>query len=175
MKEQDQHIDDSFIRKLPVSGGFEVPDGYFNRSADRLLHTINDDLAVGKEGGYTVPDGYFEQTTQQILQKVKVVEPKKIYLWSWSNVAKVAAVFIAIVGITLFIVIKNKSNQTLSDKLNKVSQDELIDYLANNDVKIEWISEVNYTQTKESTPANTKEIEQYLIDHADEQVLLEEL
>ena len=174
MKEQDQHIDDSFIKKLPVSGGFEVPDGYFNQSADRLLHTINDDLAVGKEGGYTVPDGYFEQTTRQILQKVKAREPKKIYLWSRS-ITKIAAVFIAIVGITFFIVIRNKSTQTLSDKLNKVSQDELIDYLANNDVKIEWISDVNYTQTKENTPANTKEIEQYLIDHAYEQVLLEEL
>lgn len=174
MKEQDQHIDDSFIKKLPVSGGFEVPDGYFNQSADSILHTINNDLAVGKAGGYTVPDGYFEQAAQQILQKVKFEEPKKIYLWSWVNVTKVAAVFIAVVGITLFVVVKNQSRQTLSDKLNKVSQDELIDYLANNDVKIEWISDVNYATTKENT-ANTKEIEQYLIDHADEQVILEEL
>ncbi len=174
MKEQDQHIDDSFIKKLPVSGGFEVPDGYFNQSTDSIFHTINNDLAVGKAGGYTVPDGYFEQVEQQILQKVKLEEPKKIYLWSWSNVTKVAAVFIAVVGITLFIVVKNQSEQTLSDKLNKVSQDELIDYLANNDVKMEWISDVNYTPAKENN-TNTKEIEQYLIDHADEQVLLEEL
>lgn len=175
MQEQDQHIDDSFIKKLPVSGGFEVPEDYFNQSAERLLHVINNDLATGKAGGYTVPDGYFEQTTQQILQKVKARQPEKIYLWNWASVAKIAAVFITVCGLTLFVVTKNKSEQTLSEKLNKVSQDELIDYLANNDVKIEWISDVNYTPTKESTTANTKEIEQYLIDHADEQVLLEEL
>jgi hypothetical protein len=52
----------------------------------------------------------------------------------------------------------------------------MIDYLANNDVKIEWINEINVEpKTTLKKEENNKEIEQYLLEHADEQALIDEL
>ena len=52
----------------------------------------------------------------------------------------------------------------------------MIEYLANNDVKIEWINELNSEiKTVSSKDDNYKEIDQYLLEHTDEQALLDEL
>ncbi|MCF8429645.1 MAG: hypothetical protein K9G64_05885 [Bacteroidia bacterium] len=180
MKNEIENIGDDFLKNLGNKGGFDVPEKYFEQSKASVLSKINADsnFAISNnEGGFTVPNSYFETNKVQILSKINNKETSKSYLFTFANwqfVSGMAAIFIAIISLYIFLNI-NKNN-TFSANLNKVSEAEMIEYLANNDVKIEWINELNpEIKTVLSKDENNKEIEQYLLEHADEQALLDEL
>ncbi len=180
MKDEFENIDDDFLKTLGNKGDFGVPDKYFNQSKASILSNINaaSDFAINNsEGDFIVPNDYFETSKIQILSKINTQQAKKVNLFfglNWQFVSGIAAIFIAIFSVHIYLNI-NKNN-TFSANLNKVSEAEMIDYLANNDVKIEWINELNpeikIVSKKED---NSKEIEQYLLEHADEQALFDEL
>lgn len=180
MKDELENIDDGFLKDLEKEGGFTTPTGYFENSKASILNKIKakPSLTITKnEGGFTIPTDYFETSKFQILSKINTQQAKKVNLFSvanWQFISGIAAIFIAI--ISLFIFVKNNQTNNLSANLNKVSEAEMIDYLANNDVKIEWINELNpEIKTVSKKDDNNKEIEQYLLEHADEQALLDEL
>lgn len=181
MKDELENIDDGFLKDLEKEGGFTTPTGYFDNSKASILSKIKADpsLTITKnEGGFTIPnDDYFETSKIQILSKINTQQAKKVNLFSvanWQFVSGIAAIFVAI--ISLFIFVKNNQTESLNANLNKVSEAEMIDYLANNDVKIEWINELSpEIKTVSKKEDNNKEIEQYLLEHADEQALLDEL
>ncbi len=177
MKNEFENIDDGFLKNLGNEGGFSAPEAYFEKSKNSILNKINKEPSLnisGNEGGFVLPNNYFEQGKNAILSKIQKPDAKKINLFNWKTVSGIAALFIAVVGLTIFI--NNNNSNNLNANLNKVSEEEMIEYLTNNDVKIEWINEVkpiNQIDNKEEN--NTKEVEQYLMEHADEQALLEEL
>ncbi|MFZ4798077.1 MAG: hypothetical protein ACOYMA_11330 [Bacteroidia bacterium] len=180
MKDELENIDDGFLKDLGKEGGFKNPVGYFEHSKANILNKINAETSFeinNNEGGFTVPTNYFETSKTQILSKINTQQAKKVNLFSaanWQLISGIAAIFIAI--ISLFIFVKSNQTNNLSANLNKVSEAEMIDYLANNDVKIEWINELNpEIKTVSKKEDNNKEIEQYLLEHADEQALLDEL
>lgn len=180
MKDELENIDDGFLKDLEKEGGFKTPAGYFDNSKASILSKINAEpsLTITKnEGGFTIPTDYFETSKSQILSKINTQQAKKVNLFSvanWQFVSGIAAIFIAIISLIIFV--KNNQTDNLSANLNMVSEAEMIDYLANNDVKIEWINELNpEIKTVSKKDNNDKEIEQYLLEHADEQALLDEL
>jgi hypothetical protein len=177
MKNDFEKTEDDFLKNLNAKGRFLTPDGYFEQSKNSILSKINIDtqLYLGKmEGGFSVPPNYFNQNKKAILTKITNPQAKKITLFSWKYATGIAAILIAILGLTFFIKIQNSNS--LNTNFSKVTNEDMIDYLANNDVKIEWINEVKPTsQIADKGQNNNKEMEQYLMDHADEQTLLDEL
>jgi len=171
MKDELEIIDDVFLKNLRNIGDFGVPEKYFDQSKASILSKINVDA------DFTVPNNYFETSKVQFLSKISTQQAKKVNLissFNWQFVSGIAAIFIAI--ILLFTFLNINKNNTLNANLNKVSEAEMIEYLANNDVKIEWINELNpEIKTVSKKDENNKEIEQYLLEHTDEQALLEEL
>jgi hypothetical protein len=182
MKEDDNDIDDSFLKGLAISGGFSVPENYFEKSIMGLKSITSQPEPLlnikNKEGGFEVPENYFEKSANQILEKVGAKQGKKIHLNTWFTLTKVAAVLIAIIGLSYVLIVKTKQKQTFSEQLNNVSEEEIIDYLAKNDVKTEWITKAVFSsenQLPSTVNSKNKEVEQYLIDNTDEQTLIEEL
>ena len=177
MKNEYENIDENFLKNLGNKGDFGVPDKYFDLFKASILSKINSDSVINNsEGGFTIPKDYFETSKIQILSKINTQKAKKVNLFSfakWQFIRGIAAIFIAIFSVYIFFNI-NKNN-TLNANLNKVSEAEMIEYLANNDLKIEWINELNpEIKTISKKDENNIEIEKYLLEHADEQVLLDE-
>lgn len=182
MKEDDNDINDSFLKGLAASGGFSVPENYFEKSIVDLKSITSQQEPLlnikNNEGSFEVPENYFEKSANQILEKVGAKQGKKIYLNTWFTFTKVAAVLLAIIGLSYVIITKTKQEQTFSEQLNNVSEEEIIDYLAKNDVKTEWITKAAFSPENKVPPtvnSKNKEVEQYLIDNTDEQTLIEEL
>lgn len=180
MENETEKSDNLFLDNLPKANGFTVPTGYFENRSALILSKIEANKTLDitdNKGGYTIPDDYFETSKSQILSKVNAQQVKKVYLFyaaNWQFVSGIAAIFIAIISLIIFV--KNNQQDNLSANLNKVSEAEMIDYLANNDVKIEWINELNpEIKADLNKEESKKEIEQYLLEHADEQALLDEL
>ncbi|MFA9213281.1 MAG: hypothetical protein ACEQSR_05475 [Candidatus Methylacidiphilales bacterium] len=177
MKNEFENIDDGFLKNLNAKEGFNTPDGYFEKSKESILAktTTEPNLNLDKmEGGFTIPTNYFEENKAAILSKTNKPQALKIALFNWKYLTGIAALFVAVLGIIIFI--NNQNSTNLSANLNKVSNEEMIDYLANNDVRVEWINELKpITQVEQNGHNNTNEMEQYLMDHADEQALLDEL
>lgn len=177
MKNEFENIDDGFLKNLNAKGGFNIPDSYFEKSKENILDKITTEpnLNLDKmEGGFTIPTNYFEENKVAILSKINKPQARKIALFNWKYLTGIAALFIAVLGIIIFI--NNQNSTNLSANLNKVSNEEMIDYLANNDVRVEWINELKpISQVEQNGQNNTNEMEQYLMDHTDEQALLDEL
>jgi len=180
MKDEIENIGNDFLKNLGNNGGFGVPEKYFDQTKAIILSKINADsnFAVSNsEGGFIVPTDYFETNKEQLLSKINnktAVKTNVFTFANWQLISGIAAIFIAI--FSLYIFLNSNKNNTLSANLNKVSEAEMIEYLANNDVKIEWINELNSEiKTVSSKDDNYKEIDQYLLEHTDEQALLDEL
>ncbi len=177
MQNELENIDESFINNLDKKGGFKTPEGYFENSAKNILTIINITSTVSNlepESVFTVPENYFEESKKAVLAKTINIKAKKISIYNnWKFVSGIAALLIATFSI-LFLL--NNKDKSLEARLNNISQEEMVDYLAKNDVKIEWISEANFKiESTLNQEQNNKEIEQYLIEQADEQFLLDEL
>ena len=180
MKDELENIDDGFLKSLGNNEPFGVPENYFDQSKASILSKIKAEQNFtinNNEGGFIVPNIYFKKSKYQILSKInsKSTVKTKVFLFAnWQLISGIAAIFIAIILLFTFLNINQKN--TLSANLNKVSEAEMIEYLANNDVKIESINELNLElKTVSKKDDNNKEIEQYLLEHADEQALLDEL
>jgi hypothetical protein len=180
MKDELENIDDNFLKNIGNKGDFCVPENYFNQTKLSIINKINVEPNFkinNNESGYTVPNNYFETNKHQILSKINnkiTFKAKVITFANWQLMSGIAAIFIAIISLIVFI--KTDKTENLSANLNNLSEADMIDYLANNEVKIEWINELNADiKTVSKKDDNNKEIEQYLLEHADEQALLDEL
>lgn len=171
MRKEKENIDDSFLKNLPQNDGFTTPEGYFESVELTILAKIklNESLHLGNSNGHlSVSNAYFENNKNAILSKTKAVKNTPIININWKWVSGIAAILLAVYGLN-----ELKTTNLITQKTNKVSDTEIIDYLTNNDVKLEWINEVNPNFVFQTN--NSKEIEQYLLDHAEEQVILDEL
>ena len=176
MENELENIDESFINNLDKKGGFKTPDDYFGNSATNILSVINITSTISNlepEAVFKVPENYFEVSKNNILNKINKPQTKKINIYNnWKFVSGIAALLIATFSI-LFLL--NNHDKSLEASLNKVSQEEMVDYLAKNDIKIEWISEANFKiELTNNQVQNSKELEQYIIEQADEQLIIDE-
>jgi hypothetical protein len=176
MENELENIDESFINNLDKKGSFKTPDDYFENSATNILSVINITSTISNlepEAVFKVPENYFEVSKNNILNKINKPQTKKINIYNnWKFVSGIAALLIATFSI-LFLL--NNHDKSLEASLNKVSQEEMIDYLAKNDIKIEWISEANFKiELTNNQVQNSKELEQYIIEQADEQLIIDE-
>ncbi len=177
MENELENIDESFINNLDKKGSFKTPENYFENSAKNILSVINITSTVSNlepEAVFKVPENYFEVSKNNILNKINKPQTKKINIYNnWKFVSGIAALLIATFSILFWL---NNRDKSLEAALNNVSQEEMVDYLAKNDVKIEWINDTNFKiESTINQEQNSKEIEQYLIEQADEQFLLDEL
>jgi hypothetical protein len=176
MENELENIDESFINNLDKKGGFKTPDDYFENSAKNILSVINITSTISNlepEAVFKVPENYFEVSKNNILNKINKPQTKKINIYNnWKFVSGIAALLIATFSI-LFLL--NNRDKSLEAALNNVSQEEMVDYLAKNDIKIEWISEANFKiELTNNQVQNSKELEQYIIEQADEQLIIDE-
>lgn len=167
----------NFENNIENDGGFQIPNQYFEKSTTNILNKISAKTALpieNMERGFTVPENYFEKNRQLILKNTKTHSVKKFNLFTknnWFVLTGIAAMLIAVIGLFVFVNTNNTNN--LSAATSKISDDEIIDYLTTNDITFEWINDAVLSPNTNKT--KTIELEQYLLEHADEQVLLDEL
>jgi hypothetical protein len=166
---ENEHTNDDFLKSLDSKNGFTTPISYFEKSREDVLAKV-----LAKKNPFVVPESYFEKNKQLILEKsqAKTTRTKYKILPNLRIVASIAAILICVA--VLYIFIKPTFNSTTSQNLSQINENELVNYLASNEINLEWL---NDTDLPENKPENHKsiELEQYIIDHADEQTLLDEL
>jgi len=172
MSEIDENSIENLIGKTNKQGGFTAPDAYFDELKNSILSKIEGDkLTIHKpDTGFVVPDVFFETQKQQILSKLNKPQAKKISLTSnqWILKAALVAAILTIVG---FLFIPNNSSNSL-DLSASISNEEIVNHLVKSDVSEDLICEL-LDQTKTNKKEN--EIEKYLNEHADEDLLMDDL
>ncbi len=153
-------------------GGFTTPDAYFDNMKSSILAKIeSDSLNIkNQEGGFIVSDSFFETQKLQILSKAINPKAKKIrliYSQLSMRVASIAAIF-TIVG---FLFLQNFYGHS-NDLTATISNEEIVNHLVKTDVSEDLICEL-LDQTKTNKKEN--EIEKYLNEHADEDLLMDDL
>lgn len=186
MKDRDIHNKTTFIDQLGKTGGFTVPEGYFEDATEAILAGIKGKDATmkadGRLGGFIVPDAYFDELEKNILSKT-TAKGKAIWMPGYMKISTgIAALFL--VATLLFIFLKNYKSTQVAD-WNLLSADELMSHIESSDVSTELVMEValmtpvaeertEKTQAAGDSAKMQAEMEQYILEYADED-LLEEL
>lgn len=127
------------------SQGFSTPDDYFNEFENQLFTRIKEHSlkATVNKDGFTVPEGYFDRLSEKIKDQVEkstikqpvIVSLKKKRLY-WTKFSAAAIIILIGVGTVLsyfqlensfMILPKTTVHSTIN--LNKISDDELLNYL----------------------------------------------
>lgn len=179
--------EEKFVTGLPKENPFSVPEGYFEELPDSILFRIkgreNHKADFSSANHFEVPEGYFDSLSKSILVKTAIkqkTQGKIIWLHRLSRVA-VAAVAVVAVSLVIWISKHKSGHSTNTAGLEQVSDEEIFTYLENNNVSIDLVAEV-YAETvsdKNKSEASDNDsnalMEQYILDNADEQLILEEL
>jgi hypothetical protein len=136
---------------------FSVPQNYFEEFSDNVLQSakaidfVNDEAenipeilkSLKDKNVYTTPLGYFENFSGSVLSKIKN-EPKKAKVISigsrktWLRVAA-AAIVVGLISTIGYYTLNKNSQPTVGDPiaaLSKVSDDEMVNYLQNQDMPV---------------------------------------
>ncbi|MDP1727939.1 MAG: hypothetical protein Q8M15_14235 [Bacteroidota bacterium] len=176
MKPDIEHSE-QFIKDLKVNGGFIVPDNYFEELELRL-QSVSDEPMLEletSEGGFVVPEAYFEDLESRILKKVPV-QAKVIPMYQRGIFRISIAVAATLLLVSLLYLFETKKQPGPTAKIAEPTENEIIEYLNKEGYRIDllcdagWCNELNNTNKKETEP-----IEKYLLEHADEDLLIEEL
>ncbi|MEI6507926.1 MAG: hypothetical protein WCO54_05535 [Bacteroidota bacterium] len=165
MSFEKEYIDDELLNN--PDNGFQVPDGYFE-----LLQ--NNILAKTTDNGFTVPEKYFNTLDNRIQQKIKKSKVINHHFAFKRMAMGVAASFILIAG---FLLIKNQlypsmqSHVLSQNKLNELSDEEIINYLDIADLSDNHIAE----STVKTEVKSQNQVEDYLINNAEEELIIEQL
>ncbi len=157
--------------------GFGVPEGYFEDGASTILSRIAEQKLKDKvtADGYEVPTGYFESLSDRIIHKV-TAQPTVLRLPKRSWIRYTAAAAVAIfLGISSYWYIDSgntnlNEGQNTQASLGEISNDEIVNYLAQVTDGVELIELATYLNNEETTESsfeidqqlNDKEIEEYL-------------
>jgi hypothetical protein len=131
------------------TNSFKMPEGFFDHFADTVLEKVKaqqkkdihaelEDIApllntISKKNIYSVPENYFEKTEANILkpqkQNAKVVSFTIARKWlNYAAAAMVAGILVS----SAFLFTDKKSSYDFSNEVNKISDDELQNYIDNN-------------------------------------------
>ncbi len=179
------------LSKLDKKIPFSTPAGYFSELSDNLVggmkavDFVKDELenfspvlrGIGNENVYKVPDGYFDHLAENILQKINQPQPgAKVISFKKRKSFMRYAVAAAVAGVilTIGVVNLNKPNittTTIDDPaigLSKISDQEITNYLDNNDIPL---AETNPGNTTAMLDFNENDIKDFLNDVPDNELL----
>jgi hypothetical protein len=163
MFENNEHINLESIRQHDSGTGFDVPEGYF----DRLERQV---LSKTSANGFTLPDAYFDTLKGRIESRVAPPDRWQPILLiggkKWMSLA--AASLIAISSLVLWL---NFKTPAYVARLNELSDDEIIHYVAKYDLHDEGLLELAIKVDEKPTD----QTEQYLLNTADADLIMEEL
>lgn len=159
-------INDEGLKRLDVSGGFETPPLYFGHLRTHILNRTT----RADQNQPALPDGYFEQSKAAILAKTSRKTPKTINLWYTQPVFRYAAAAGIVATLTVSLWPSRLPMEQHISAAN-ISDEEIIHYLEQNDLRDINLSDINFNYTDPSS----NEVEQYIINQSDEQLLVEHL
>ncbi len=178
MSFENEHIkSEEFIKGLKRSGGFEIPEDYFE-SNFKVLQQIPLDPALDIEKtatSFDTPPHYFENLSSQIFDKVnQPKQAKKISLSFSNNWMKIAAA-IALFGVIGLGMMKlNTPKQTDTAKLEDLSEEEIIDHLSSSGYGVDMLCDAGWCDELKKLD-NNSDIENYLMEDGNELELMSEI
>lgn len=193
---EDEHLDDlaPSLSKLTKGEGFGVPGDYFDDLASRIQQRIQEEKElreiapmlseIPKYNPFAVPGDYFEELPSRIQERV--IENRRSswseqLAWLFRPQFALAAVVIAIVAITVFLLVNNNGkenkmevpiadNSTVHDSVSSdslsVSEEEAL-YSMDESALVETLENEQAT-TNETTTANSDnedDIVTYLVEN----------
>lgn len=125
MNTDNEQLTEAYLRSLPVSGGFTVPNGYMNRLRNHVLKATTGDLPEQK---MQVPEGYFRDARSRILaQTVQATPTKVIPLWYRRSRIQYAAASVLLVAGMLGWLFYTGEKEAAT--IAAVSNEEILQYL----------------------------------------------
>lgn len=152
MNEEEQHIR---IFQQQCEGGFDVPNGFFEKSKQQLLLKTNN-------GGFGVPEKYFEEAKTDLLKRV--TQPNKTFVLKsyWKYAA--AAILLLSIGLYWYLPVP------VSPELADLNEDEIINYVVSTGVEDYTIAVIQPNET-----AIKDDHEEELIYQIEEDLIVNEL
>ncbi len=178
MSFENEHIkEEDFIRSLKSSGGFDIPQDYFENNLKKLQEISKEPKLELNDlkGGFEIPPMYFDNLNAQILSKVNQAKKgKKLSLFpnvNWVNYAAACLVF----GLIVFGVMQmNQSNLTETAKIEDLTEDEIIDHLSSSGYRLEMLCDAGWCDELKKLD-NNSEIENYLLEEGADNELMDEI
>jgi hypothetical protein len=154
----------SFSAKFSVQkedeAAWKVPTGYFENLQDRIqsqiaLESRSSASSDRENGGFQVPDGYFENLNDRIRERVAPAVPstvrsvpvRKFPIRTWARYAAAASVLI----VSGLFIQNWDSNFNREIELEKISDQEIINYLSTFSSTSDWINLSEVTAESSST------------------------
>lgn len=120
-----------------------------------------------KKDHFQAPDGYFDELPSMIQERV-VVKPR----FQWTHSLKYALPLVLVVASVIYFTQKNTTEQSV-----QISKQEAVDYLDNQlDTEFDetlLAEELSVQSVEKHT--ETSSMEEYILDEADEDLLIEEI
>jgi hypothetical protein len=168
------------LKEITSSNPYSAPDGYFESFSDRmssLIHSHSDVISsleeieqsspllagLQKRETYKIKDGYFEQNADMLTQKVSHKDAKLIDMRTTRFIKSlsVAAAFIGLVGIIIFITLNKSANTGIVNTQPEIKTEKEINYelagIKTDDI-IRYLNEY-------ALPYDRTEMENYLDPH----------
>ncbi len=160
-------------KKGPIHG-VNVPDGYFDRLEDQLDHYMDQAFMPESHGMHT-PEGYFEGMEDRIMEAWRAEQKtgKIIPLYRRREIQWISA-FAAVLLLTLMVV---RPDTGSPDQIDQLSAIQMEDFLME---EMEWdvyelgdlMEDSEIEVLPDSELFSGEELEQYLMEHLDDNTLL---
>ncbi len=173
---QEINNSESFLKNLPVSGGFEAPAGYFERLEVQVAKDLDQTETKGVAGKSTfeVPADYFESLNQNILQKTIGSEAKKIPIFRQAKVYWLTG--IAASALLVSVLFFGETNKQVGITLNgEISEDEIAEQLSIGDLNEAFLCDAGWCVELEKLGNKSNELEEDLLMNSEEALIIEEL
>lgn len=174
----DQEIKNSelFLKNHTVSGGFEVPIGYFELLEIQLAKDLGQTEIKGVLGKsiFEVPTDYFESLNQNILQKTVGLEAKKIPIFRQAKLYWLSA--IAASALLVSVLFFGETNKQGPITLNgEISEEEIAEQLNIGDLNEAFLCDAGWCIELEKLGSKLNEVEEDLLMNSEEGLIIEEL
>ncbi|NND88095.1 MAG: hypothetical protein HKM28_02485 [Flavobacteriaceae bacterium] len=153
--------------------GFQVEKDYFDSFEERMMLKLKESK-LPKQQGFTTPPSYFESLEERICDRLNENDRKtKVIPFVYRKSFRIAVSMAACVALLVTIVLSQ--NETSDEALNLATITEYIDegYLELSDEELgSLLNEDDLSQMTLIPMENTESIEDYLLEHLDENNLL---
>lgn len=176
MKPESEHSE-QFIKNLKVKEGFIVPENYFEELENRL-QAISAEPGFeleGIKGGFIVSESYFDNLESRILKKVPE-QAKTIPMYQRGIFRISLAIAATLLLVSMLFLFETKKQGGSTAKIAEPTENEVIEYLNKEGYQIDLLCDAGWcNELKNKNKIETESIENYLLEHADEDLLMEEL
>ncbi|OYU97556.1 MAG: hypothetical protein CFE21_04485 [Bacteroidetes bacterium B1(2017)] len=169
---------ESYLRNLPVAGGFEVPEGYFE-GLEYSLMSEEEDIEIREkeisELGFGMPANYFENLENEVLSKLEKRQEARVipiaaqswYIWASSA----AAVLLIALNFVFF-----KPNENHSELTSQqISTEDVANHLLESDINEDLLCDAGWCNELEKLSGGTDKATNELLLETDEEILINEL